>query len=73
MPKLIETLNKIFRQHRIVFRYDSNAEFVERFENLDLPEIDKIKIENNEFGIKYRIIKEEPDKKFLIYSDKPKL
>jgi hypothetical protein len=59
MPKLTETLNKIFRKQRIVFWYDSKAEFVERFENLELSEVEKIKIANNEFVIKYRIIKQE--------------
>jgi hypothetical protein len=59
MPKLTETLNKIFRKQRIVFWYDSKAEFVERFENLELSEVEKIKIDNNEFVIKYRIIKQE--------------
>lgn len=72
MAKLIESLNKIFEKQRIVFWYDTKAEFSGRFETLDLPEVEKIKIENNEFGIKYRIIKEEPKKKFLIYTDKPK-
>jgi hypothetical protein len=55
MPRLIESLTKIFEKERVVFWYDSKAEFAERFESLDLPEVEKIRIENNEFGIKYRI------------------
>ena len=35
MPKLIESLNKVFEKQRIVFWYDSRAEFIERFETLD--------------------------------------
>jgi uncharacterized protein (TIGR02687 family) len=42
------------------------------FESLQLDGIEKIEIQNNEFGIKYRVILQEPEQKFLIYQSAPK-
>lgn len=68
MKNIENALKILFDKHRIVFWYDEHQEMTETFEALDLPRLEKIKLENNSFGIKYRILREEPDKQFLIYS-----
>jgi len=64
-------LKKLFEKHRIVFWYDSKKELCDDFESLTLPDVDKIEIQNNEYAIKYRILREEPDTKFLLYHQGP--
>src|SRR5680860_903803 len=57
-----------FKKHRLVFWYDVQDELSEVFDSLALPAIEKIQIEGNEFQIKYRVVQQHPDQKFLIYS-----
>lgn len=68
MKNIEKALKNLFDKHRIVFWYDEHQEMTEAFEAVDLPRLEKIKLENNSFGIKYRVLREEPDKQFLIYS-----
>ena len=72
MSKRIEqALTKLFERHRIVFWYDAKQELREDFETLSLPDVEKIEIANNEYGIKYRILRQQPEQKFLLYQDGP--
>ncbi len=71
MSKIQESLTRLFQDHRIIFWYDEKGELQEEFENFSLPDVEKIKIDNNEFAIKYRVV-HRPETKFLIYSDRPK-
>jgi len=68
-PNITKALLKQFEKHRIVFWYDDKKELRSDFESLDLPGIEKIKLTNNEFGVKYRILREQPDQKFLLYRE----
>ena len=67
MTKIAEALKIIFKKHRIVFWYDSKQELREDYEKLEFSDIKKIELNNNEFRVKHRILREEPDKKFLLY------
>ena len=69
MTKIAEALKPVFKKHRIVFWYDSKKELREDYEKLDLPDIEKVELNNNEFRVKHRILREEPDKKFLLYHE----
>lgn len=60
-----------FAKHRIVFWYDTKKEMRSIFESIDLPEITKLEIKNNEFSLKYRILREEFKQKFLLYFEGP--
>lgn len=76
MEKVLESriavsLAKLFEKHRIVFWYDAKHEFREDFQGLALKGVEKLEIHNNEFGLKYRILREEPKQKFLLYKDGP--
>jgi uncharacterized protein (TIGR02687 family) len=71
MENIKHALTKIFNKHRIVFWYDVKKELRQEFEALELTGIEKIEVANNEFGVKYRILREQPDQKFLLYREGP--
>ena len=60
-----------FDRHRIVFWYDAKQELREAFDEVSLTDVTKIEIQNDEFSIKHRVLKQEPDQKFLIYKHGP--
>lgn len=70
-PRIIQALTSLFDKQRIVFWYDTRREFRGEFETLDLPDVEKIELANNEFGVKYRVLREQPDQKFLLYREGP--
>lgn len=70
--KIIENLKKLFEKHRIIFWYDDKKELREDFDELDLNNIEKIEINNNEYAIKYKILRENPNQQFLLYFEGPK-
>jgi len=69
--RIAQALNKLFNRHRIVFWYDAKQELRDDFDALSLPGIEKLELTNNEFGIKYRILREQPEQKFLLYRNGP--
>lgn len=69
--KIQQALSNLFEKQRIVFWYDTRREFRADFDALDLPGVKKIELANNEFGVKYRILREQPDQKFLLFRDGP--
>ncbi len=71
MEKIKQALDKAFEKHRIVFWYDAKKELRSDFEALDLPNVEKVELNNNEFGVKYRILREQPQQKFLLYHEGP--
>ncbi len=56
-----QALVKLFERYRIVFWYDAKQELRDAFEALSLPGIEKVEINNNEYGIKYRLLCQEPE------------
>lgn len=69
--RIVQGLKSQFEKHRIVFWYDTKKEMREEFESLGIDDIEKIEIDNNQFSIKYRILRQEPKQKFLIYNFGP--
>ena len=69
MTKIAEALKTVFKKNRIVFWYDSKKELREDYEELEFSDIEKIELKNNEFRVKHRILREEPDQKFLLYHE----
>jgi uncharacterized protein (TIGR02687 family) len=64
-------LSKLFNKHRIVFWYDAKQELRDDFEALQLPDVEKLELTNNEYGLKYRLLREQPEQKFLLYREGP--
>lgn len=69
MNSFLDELNRLFERHRVVFWYDEDVEFGSEFENLLLPNVTSLVVRNNEFGVKHRVTRQEPNQKFLIYMD----
>lgn len=70
--KVQAALEKLFQQHRLVFWYDDNAEMTALFESLQIQDVEKMIIENNEFTLKHRLLIEQPKQRFLVYQPKTK-
>lgn len=60
-------LQRMFDRHRIVFWYDESQELREEFEALILDKVCKLEIQDNEFSLKYRMLLQEPEQRFLVY------
>ncbi|MBX9724061.1 MAG: BREX-1 system phosphatase PglZ type A, partial [Candidatus Obscuribacterales bacterium] len=71
MEKILQALEKLFEKHRIVFWYDVKRELGREFETLCLDGVEKVVIDNNEFSLKYRLIRKESQKKFLLFHSGP--
>lgn len=69
--RIAQALTKLFDRHRIVFWYDAKQELRNDFEALSLPGIEKLELTNNEYGVKYRILREQREQKFLLYREGP--
>jgi len=69
--RLKASLRRLFEEHRIVFWYDADRDMRAEFEAADLDGVTKLEIANNEFGLKYRILRQEPGAKFLLFKDGP--
>lgn len=67
-----KVLTKKFENKRIVFWYDKTGEFKEDYANVELDGIKKMEIGENEFALKYHILKVEPNQKFLLYKNAEK-
>jgi len=67
--RIKQALGRLFEKQRIVFWYDDKKELREAFEMLSLDGVEKIELQNNEFGIKHRILREAPKQQFLIYKE----
>ena len=70
--RISKALAKRFERHRIVFWYDPEQEFSEAFEALEMEGIEKLTIANNEFALKYRVLREAPKQNFLLYKPGPR-
>ncbi len=69
IEQIKQGLLKVFDRHRIVFWYDKKQELRKEFESLELPNVEKIELQNNEFVVKYRLLREQPGQKFLLYQE----
>ncbi|NTW84088.1 MAG: BREX-1 system phosphatase PglZ type A [Chlorobiaceae bacterium] len=67
--RIAQALSKLFDRHRIVFWYDTKQELRDDFEALQLSGIEKLELNNNEYGVKYKILREQPEQKFLLYRE----
>jgi uncharacterized protein (TIGR02687 family) len=67
MNKINEALKKRFEEHRIIFWYDGRQEFTDIWDELELPGVETIAVNNNEFEAKHIITRQKPDTKFLLY------
>ena len=64
-----KTLIKKFNKQRVIFWYNEQEqeEIQQAFDALNIKGVEKITVNNNEFEIKHRILKQAPKQQFLIY------
>lgn len=68
LAKIQNALLREFERKRVVFWYDPElVGWQQEFEALELDGVIKISVQNNEFGVKHRIVREEPEKSFLLF------
>jgi uncharacterized protein (TIGR02687 family) len=72
MSRIEEGLQKLFESHRVIFWYDEKGEVREDFAQLQMEGVEKIQVEKNPFEIKYKVNKQHPEQKFLLYFDYPR-
>jgi uncharacterized protein (TIGR02687 family) len=56
-----------FDSHRVVFWHDPEGQYADDLDSLDLPGIRTIRVANDEFVIKNRLLRDEPEGRFLVY------
>lgn len=64
-------LNERFRDRRVVFWHDVDEQYATELADLDLPGVTAIRVDNNEYAIKNRLLHDQPKTKFLIYRAGP--
>ena len=67
--RIQQALRRLFQKHRIVFWYDEKQELRDAFETLAIEGVEKLEIQNNEFGIKHTLLREQPKQSFLVYKE----
>lgn len=60
-------LERRFETQRVVFWHDPEGEYAADFETLGLEGVQTLRVTNNEFAIKNRLLHQEPKAKFLVY------
>lgn len=71
MREITAALTRLFARHRIVVWTDEKRELRPEFDALELPDVEKIVLGNNEFGVKHRILRAQPATRFLLYRAGP--
>lgn len=53
---------------RLVFWYDPEAQFQETFQELELPNVEKLRLGDTPFTTKYQLVIQHPTQNFLLYA-----
>lgn len=67
--RISNALARLFTKHRIVFWYDDKQELRNDFETLELEDVKKVEIDNNEFSLKHTLLRDDPKSRFLVYKE----
>jgi len=60
-------LERRFQDQRLVFWHDPQGQYASDLDGLDLSGITTLRVGNDEYATKYRVLEEQPEDKFLIY------
>jgi hypothetical protein len=71
MNEIEQALTRLFERHRIVLWYDRKQELADELAAAVLPGVVKIVLGKNQFGVKHRTLRQEPEQKFLLYHAGP--
>jgi uncharacterized protein (TIGR02687 family) len=70
MSSLVSVLPHLeaqFDRQRLVFWHDVDGDYAEDVDGVELPDVTVLTVANDEFALKYRMLKAEPHAKFLVY------
>ena len=68
MKRIHDSLRQVISRHRLVFWYDGVGDWAKEFEAFTADDVEKVRVENNEFGVKVRILRHlDRNTRFLIY------
>ena len=60
-------LERRFVDHRVVFWHDLEGQYASDLDSLDLPGVTTVRVANDEYAIKHRLLHDQPEDKFLVY------
>lgn len=60
-------LERRFIDHRVVFWHDPEGQYASDIDNLDLPCVTTVRVANDEYAVKNRLLHDQPEDKFLVY------
>lgn len=67
LKAVLPHLEQRFQSKRLVFWHDVEGEYTSDLSALNLAGITTLRVENNEYAVKNRVLQEQPTSKFLIY------
>jgi len=71
MNNISQAITSLLNKYRIIFWFDEKREMRQEFNGLSIPGVEKIELENNEYRVKYRLLRAESQQKFLLYHHGP--
>lgn len=71
LSAVLPHLEQKFASQRLVFWHDADGEYAAEIDSLVLDGVTILRVENNEYAVKNRVLHDEPHGKFLIYRDDP--
>ena len=71
LSAVLPRLQQKFESQRLVFWHDADGEYAADLDALDIRDVTTIRVENNEYAVKNRVLRAEPKEKFLIYRGTP--
>lgn len=60
-------LERRFSDHRVVFWHDPEGQYAADLDSLELPSVTAVRVANDEYAIRNRLLHEQPNDKFLVY------
>lgn len=67
LASVVPHLEEQFSHQRLVFWHDPDGDYADELSCIDIPGVTVVAVTNDEYALKYRMLQEEPDAKFLIY------
>ena len=67
LAALIPHLERRFLDHRVVFWHDPEGQYAADLDGLDLSDVTVVRVANDEYAIKNRLLHDQPTGKFLVY------
>jgi len=60
-------LERRFADQRVVFWHDPEGQYISDIDELRLPGVTTLRVANDEYAIKHRLLEEQPNDRILVY------